>query len=295
MAVYNGAAHLPEQLASLADQSHGDWQLWASVDAGADGSHDILRTFADTHPAHVLVGPKQGAAANFLSLCRAAPAGQVWAFADQDDIWLPDKITRALTLIGDSDTPTLYCARSRIVDEQGKGARLSPLQSKPPHFANALVQNIAGGNTFVLNPAATRLLADAAARVGKVVVHDWWIYQMITGAGGRVIYDDAAHLLYRQHAGNIIGANDSWRARAARIALIWDGTWRDWIDTNIAALCATRDLLSTPNQSLLDAFAHARTLRNPINRLRALKRVGIYRQSRGAGVAMWVAAALGRL
>ena len=297
MAVYNGAAHLPAQLASLADQDHANWHLWASVDASNDASDDIIAQFGTSHGVTARPGPARGAAANFVSLCRAAPAGEIWAFADQDDIWMAQKLSRAIDLLGDCDTPVLYCGRSKIADADGRAIanRHSPLQPHPPSFANALVQNIAGGNTFVMNPAATRLIADAAARVGDVVVHDWWVYQLVTGAGGRVIFDHQPHILYRQHAGNIIGANDGWRARAARVALIWDGTWRRWIDTNITALNATRDLLDADSRTLLNRFVAARRTTPAPARLRALRACGIYRQSRGAGAAMWVAAALGRL
>jgi len=293
MAVHNGATHLPEQLASFVAQSHTSWHLHASVDAGGDGSDALLAAFATDHPVTISQGPGQGAAANFMALCRAAPAGTFWAFADQDDIWMPHKLSRALDMIGADDTPTLYCGRSRIFGPQGE--RLSPLQTKPAGFANALVQNIAGGNTFVMNPAATRLIGRAAGQIHDVVVHDWWVYLMVTGAGGRVIYDPEPHLLYRQHADNVIGANDGWRARGRRIPLTLKGTWRDWIDTNTAALTATRDLLTPANAALLDRFTVARRRAGPLARLRALHACGIYRQSRLAGAAMWVAAALGRL
>ena len=297
MAVYNGAAHLPEQLASFAAQDHRAWHLWASVDASGDGSADVIATFGQTHPVTLQDGPALGAAANFISLCRSAPAGDVWAFSDQDDIWLDHRISRALDQLRSvpEATPALYCTGSWIVDETLEQRRLSRPLRKPPSFANALVQNIAGGNTMVLNGAATRLLAQAAARVGDVVVHDWWIYQIISGAGGKVIYDATPSLLYRQHSGNVIGANDDWRARVARLTLIGDGTWSGWLSTNIAALNATRDLLHPDNQRLLDRFAQARSRSPATARLAALRACGIYRQTRVAEAAMWVAAALGRL
>lgn len=301
MAVYNGETHLPDQLNSLAAQSHEDWHLWASLDQPKDGPADasaqILDTFAQAHSVTRQPGPCRGAAQNFLSLCRSAPPDSFWAFCDQDDIWEPQKLATALAALRGADPaiPALYCGRSQVIEADGTPRGLSPLQTRPPSFANALVQNIAGGNTFVLNPAATNLVAQAALSIPDLVMHDWWVYQLVTGAGGQVIFDPTPQVRYRQHRGNVIGANDGWRARFARARLIFTGTWSGWIDTNIAALTATRDQLTSPHQAKLDLFSRARKSRNPLKRLYLLRKVGVYRQSRLAGVTMWLAALLGRL
>ena len=86
------------------------------------------------------------------------------AFADQDDQWLAGKLSRAIAALAakDPEVPALYCSRTWITDENLRGRRLSPSRPKPPGFANALVQNIAGGNTIVLNGAASKLIAAAA-------------------------------------------------------------------------------------------------------------------------------------
>lgn len=296
LAVYNGGAHLAEQLDSIAAQSHTRWHLIASDDGSSDNSRAVLEAFAEDHPVTLREGPRQGAAANFLSLLgHADPDGWI-AFADQDDIWLPDKLERSLAELQDipPETPALFCSRSWIADADGNPLRLSPPRSRPICFRNALVQNVVAGNTIVLNPAATRLVQDAAREAGEIVIHDWWIYQIVSGTGGRIVHDDEPTLLYRQHGLNQIGANDSVRERAKRIAMIITGRFRDWNEINITALRRSSGRLTPENLSLLNHFAEMRGSTLPL-RLWRLGRLGLYRQGRASTVALWIAATLNRL
>ena len=80
-------------------------------------------------------------------------------------------------------TPALYGARTLLIDPEGAYLGRSPLFCRPPTFRNALVQNIAGGNTMVFNEAARRLLMAAGSAV-QVPSHDWWLYLLTTAGGG---------------------------------------------------------------------------------------------------------------
>lgn len=300
MAVYNGAPDLPEQLASFAAQSHTDWQLIASDDGSQDDSVALIRGFAahQTQQIKVVDGPRRGFAANFLSLIAGASDGADWlALADQDDVWLPDRLERGMTALRAlPEGPALYCSRTWITDANLANPRLSADFDKPPGFHNALVQNIAAGNTILLNRAALDLARRAAPQVpnpGDLPAHDWWLYQLITGAGGRVIRDREPTLYYRQHAANQIGANDGWRARMVRIAMVLDGRFKAWNAANIIALRAAHPFLTDANSALLETFIDLRRRALPM-RLWRFARSGIRRQSLYGQIAMWVALMLGR-
>lgn len=195
LASYNGAAHLDAQLQSIAGQDHDNWSLWVSDDGSSDATCAIVTSFAAAHPERqvtLLQGPGAGSTRNFMALIDRVVEGlgQVpdrLAFCDQDDIWLPGKLTRALGMLpDDGSTPALYGARTRLVDDDLTPRGLSPLFCRPPGFANALVQSLAGGNTMLLNAAATALLRQAGTQL-RVVTHDWWAYQLVSGAGGQVV------------------------------------------------------------------------------------------------------------
>lgn len=283
LCTYHGQHYLAEQLASFAAQTHTNWAAWASDDGSKDDTHSILEAFQQQWPAGRLsihFGPAEGFAANFLSLtCKADIAADYFAYSDQDDVWEADKLERAVRWLQTipSHIPALYCSRTRLVDAQNKEIGLSPLFAKPPSFANALMQNIGGGNTMVFNTAARELLRQAGEGV-PVVTHDWWVYMAVMGCGGQVFYDSYPSLRYRQHECNLVGMNATWGARFKRVHMLWQGRFRAWNDGNIAALGTLRNKLTPANRDILERFAKARQM-SLIPRLIHLKRSGIYRQT----------------
>ena len=294
LCTYNGERYLGEQLASFQAQTHVNWDVWASDDGSSDSTLALLEACKQKWPPgklSIVQGPAKGFAANFLSLtCKSEIEADYYAYADQDDIWMADKLERAVKWLQTvpADVPALYCSRTRLVDEQHKLIGLSPLFSRAPNFRNSLIQSIAGGNTMVFNNSARALLCDAGETV-PVVTHDWWVYLVVTGCGGRVYYDTEPSLDYRQHAGNLVGMNASWQARLKRVCLLMQGDFRSWNDGNIAALRRLQDKLTPENREIFERFAKARDM-GLVARLFHLKRCGIYRQTFFGNLGLFVAA-----
>jgi glycosyltransferase involved in cell wall biosynthesis len=305
MGLHNGAAHLGDQLHSLEAQRHADWRLIVSDDGSTDDGPALVRAFAARHPpgrVRLVTGPGRGVARNYLFLLGALPEAPGWvAFADQDDIWLPERLERGIAALlalpgGAAAAPALHCARTLIFRQDPRRTRLSPPRPRPPGFRNALVQNIAAGNTILLNPAAARLLRAAAPRTAAVVVHDWWAYLLISGAtDGRILHDDRPALLYRQHGGNLIGANDGLGARLHRLRQLLAGTMRDWTDVNLAALAAAEPWLSAEAKETVARLRALRATPGLAARLADFRRLGLYRQTRASTLALWLMVAIRRL
>jgi hypothetical protein len=298
MGVLNGAAYLPEQLQSIASQQAVDWRLIVSDDGSSDASTAMIDGFHARFPRRVTWtrGPGQGFATNYLHLLRNLPPQPGFvAFADQDDLWLPDKLARGLGLLDSAGAPQLYCGRRWIWKHVGGPIQATPAPARPPSFRNALVENIAGGNTILLNPAAAKLLREAARGIGEVFAHDWWSYLLITGSGGRVIFDKGApRILYRQHATNALGAGCGLRSWLKRKSDLLNGQYAARIEKNLSALNEVRHLLIPENAELLRRFASARQQRlRP--RIRAFRAMAPYRQSRLSSFGLWGALALGRI
>jgi glycosyltransferase involved in cell wall biosynthesis len=294
MGTRNGARFLRGQLASIAAQSHRDWRLVVSDDGSTDETRAILAGFAaEVGPGRVEIreGPRRGFAANFLSLA-GDPAihADFHAFADQDDLWLPGRLARGLALIGavPPGRPALAGGRTRLVDEAGAPLGLSPEFRLPPSFENALVQSIAGGNTMLFDARAKRLF-EAVPDV-EVVAHDWWAYQLVSGAGGAVVYDPEPFVLYRQHAGNLIGKNQGVRAQGRRLRLLLAGQMAEWTDVNLAALDRAAALL-TPEARAKTALLRRARGGGVLSRLRHLRRLAPYRQTRAGTATLWLAGA----
>lgn len=301
LALYRGARHLRAQLDSYVAQTHGAWRLIVSDDSPEDdGSGAILEAFAEDHPERIrewCIGPKQGFAQNFLSLLAAVPPdAPLAALSDQDDVWFPNKLTRGVTALAaiPPEVPALYCASTMVCDEELIPLGPSDSFSRPATFRNALVQSIGGGNTMILNRAALDLVVAAAREAGEIVAHDWWLYQVITGCGGRVLRDPDPVLFYRQHAHNVIGANLSNKAQLERLRQLLKGRFNSWNRVNVAALLRSEHRFSFQARQVLASYCAAMQ-GSMLRRLMALRASGVYRQSRVGTLALYIACILGRL
>ncbi|MEG5265959.1 glycosyltransferase family 2 protein [Pseudomonas sp. JDS28PS106] len=299
MCTFNGAAYLKEQLESFAAQTFSDWVLYVSDDASTDDTCRILSEYQARWGAERLVilkGPCQGFASNFISLVqRRDIIGDYFAFSDQDDVWFSDKLARSLSCLSrvGETTPALYCARTCLVDADNNIIGKSPLFARPPSFQNALVQSLAGANTMLINRAARDLLLELPDD-SPIVAHDWLTYLLVTGCGGEVIYDAQPGLYYRQHGGNLIGANATFMDRLARLRGMLSGRFIKWNDANLQVLFGMITRLSESNKRVLGEFAGGRQARL-FKRLSALRRAGVYRQTLQGNLSLWLAILLGRL
>lgn len=310
MGTYNGARWLPAQLASLVAQGHADWSLVLRDDGSHDDTAAVIADFARGHPARdisLIRGPGgQGSAANFLQLLAdaALPPGAAVAFADQDDVWLPGKIARALAELARAQQdrgaprPAVYASRTILTDADLRPQQISTLHRRPPTFGNALVQNVLAGNTIVLDPAAVTLLRATvpAALEHRVPFHDWWIYQVMTGAGGIVINDAEPGLYYRQHGANVLGAHRGMTGGLARLGMIRDSRYAGWLARNLAALAQVADHLTPAHRQMVADFAALRDARGgALVRVMGLSRLGIHRQTAQGDLMLRFLALTGRL
>ena len=299
LCTYQGQHYLEEQLMSFQAQSHPHWVLHVSDDGSSDDTRHILRRYQALLGADKMAvkeGPLQGFASNFLSLTTDAHSqADYYAYSDQDDIWEADKLERAVAWLQTvaPGVPALYCSRTRIVDAQDVSIGLSPLFEKPPGFANALVQNIGGGNTMVFNEAARQLIAQTSD-ANQVVSHDWWAYILVSACGGAVRYDPYPSVRYRQHANNLVGANNSWRARLFRMRMLAQGRCKRWNGQNLEALQSLQHLMTPQSRQTLHLFAKARQ-ESVWTRLIALKRSGVRRQTWASHLSLFVAALFGKI
>lgn len=299
LGLHNGGATLAPQLQSYLDQTLKPARIVASDDGSADASRAVFRAFAERATGIdciLLDGPCRGVAANFLSLlARPDPEADYVALSDQDDIWLPEKLARAVAVLAPlAGRPALLGTRSWEWDAAGDRRVLSRPVPRPHDFRHALAQNFAGGNTMVMNRAGLALVQRAVTRVRDAAVHDWWLYQLFAGAGARVVLDEEPHILYRQHGRNQIGANRTLGSKLTRFRRMLGGTYRDWNDLNIAALQANADLLTGEARALLDRFARDR--HGPLGaRLAMLRDTRLHRKGRVNQAVLWLAAVLGKL
>lgn len=280
LSTYNGQRFLREQLDSLVLQTFRDWVLYWRDDGSSDETLSLLHNFIHRiGPGRTVVlddSGRVGATESFLRLLRAATdAGHEFvSFADQDDVWLPDKLERGVKALQGTPGPALYFARQWLVDANLRPLALSP--TRYPGFPAALTQNVAAGCTIMLNRAAARLVARSHAPA--LSYHDWWCYMLIAGAGGHLIHDRVPVILYRQHETNLVGAPKSVLRRGWAALQRGRGPFMAIYRENVFALAEQPYLLAPSAAERIETLAKA--LRGGLlDRLRAVFMPGLLRQS----------------
>lgn len=299
LASYNGAQFIREQLDSFAAQSVTNWRLIVSDDGSTDDTPNIVQEFARSRPpgqVQLIQGPRRGSTQNFLHLTLQAGCDGWLAYSDQDDVWHPDRLARGVDFLSRQRGAAIYAGRTTVCDEQLKPLAPAPHFRGPFRFRNALIQACLPGNTILANRDAVRLLhaAAPAAIAAGVVSHDWWAYQLLSGAGAAIMRDHAQVLLYRQHTGNMVGRNDTTRAIASRLSMLFGGSYAGWLARNQAALEPVAHLLLPENAALLRRFGKALHAAGPAA-LRDVLAMRLYRQTRMGTAVVMTAALAGRL
>lgn len=276
---YNGEKYIDEQIRSLLDQDYPDLHILIRDDGSRDRTLESLEKYKTLPNIKVIQGENVGVINSFFNLLQQSDEdAEYFAFCDQDDVWLKDKVVRAVELLNreDPNIPLMYCSRLKIVDENLNYLRLSNVCNRKASFANALIQNIAVGCTMVINKKSKSLICKEFPK--EVRMHDFWIYQVVSGTG-KVIFDHEPRILYRQHSSNVVGAKIGiWKKWRNRIIRYLDIENRNMIGSQARELQRIfYNHLTRENQRILSSFLSVP--RSFLKRLFFVIRLGIYRQS----------------
>lgn len=298
MCTHNGAAFLPDQLDSIARQTHPNWVIYASDDGSDDGTLEMLKRYQKTMGEERLVifrGPKRGTSANFMNLLRnKSIAADVYALCGQSDVWYDDKLSRSVSamLYCQPKEPGLYCSRSHLVDGEGKSLGFTPLITKAPCFGNAMVQRLGSPHSIAFNEAARKLLT-ATPKHADIVAVDWLAYILVSGCEGRIAYDSEPSLDFR-----LIEPDDehhiTLKHRLKRARSAFAGSIKEWNEQNLAALKQVRKQFSPINTERLSKFEEARGLA-ALRCIRALRMANAHERSVLGNVLYLAAAGLRRI
>jgi len=296
MCTYNGAQYLSEQLNSIHDQDYKDWKLYVNDDGSKDNTLKILKDYQKKWGTKKLIirrGPQKGFCQNFLNIINDKKINaDLYFLSDQDDVWMPHKLSHTLKKIAQLDPamPLLYCARTTYVTSDAKRILgQSDLFLKPPSFKNAIVQSLAGGNTMAFNNALKKKVRKYPK--AEVVSHDWWLYMLNELKGGLTFYDAESTILYRQHARSLIGANTGFLAKLRRLRMLLSGTFRHY---NTMHLNAFNKLFVETVKSNIDLIDQFQILRDKPFKIRwqMIRKLGLYRQTWDGHLALYLAAIL---
>ena len=204
VSTYNGKNHLAEQLDSILTQQDVDVTVYVRDDGSTDGTLTLLQDYVRKGHLTLIQGENMGVVGSFFELLSLIPNEYAYvALCDQDDVWFPQKLSRAIQAIqqsGRGSSPVAYCSEYIFCDEQLNQVERSHLNRIGVGFCTMLYENKASGNTMVLNRALLTLLKKTDA--SRVYCHDWWIALIATSVGN-LVFDTYESLLYRRTGNNV--------------------------------------------------------------------------------------------
>jgi len=231
LAAYNGMSWIEEQLASILAQRNVCVSIFISVDPSTDGTETWCAECAIRY-SNVFVlppsGPFGGAAPNFFRLIRDVDlsAFEYISFADQDDIWYPDKLGRAVSRLRDGDIDGYS---SNVVAFWPNGRRMLVNKAQPQVKWDYFFEAAGPGCTYVLTQRLARAfqseLSEHWPKVQSIMLHDWLCYAYARSAGFKWFIDPIPGVDYRQHANNQVGVNAGVASAISRIRQVWQGVW----------------------------------------------------------------------
>ena len=245
MAVYNGAALLPETLASLQAQTFGDWELVAVDDCSTDDSVAVLERLGDPR-VRVIRSAANGGPVVARNRAFAEARGRYVAGLDQDDISLPERFERQVAFLdAHADVSLVSCATDFLVD----GKRLPGNWPRPltPVLIDwlMLVQNPIAWSSVMFRADAARRL-DPFERPEMRYVEDFDLYQRLRSFG-RLAQVDEVLMLYRCHAGGASNVfNCTMRAHAELLLRERHGALLGETAPDIAALLVCHVMAREP-------------------------------------------------
>ena len=273
LATHNGEKFLPEQLDTVLSQVDVEVSVIVSDDSSSDSTPAIIASY-ETRDRRVTVLPAGqfgSAGANFARLIREADSSSFDAIAlcDQDDRWLPWKLSRHASLLlsrGHQGDESIAAVSSNVLAFSERGDMALIEKNQVQRLCDYAFESGGPGSTFLLRPASFELirreLDDPLGAASRATSHDWLIYALVRASGKRWVIDDLASVEYRQHGSNELGANRGTRQYLRRLRSIADGSHRhevakiveaalsvasaderdrlEWLST----LVARRDLLS---------------------------------------------------
>lgn len=256
LAAYNGMQWIEEQVETIFNQQGVVVTLFISVDLSSDATYEWAKKLEAKRSNVVLLSYGEyfgGAGPNFFRLIKCVDFTEFDAvsFADQDDIWMPEKLSSAYSKIKNG-LYDIYSSNVTAFWADGRESLInkSQAQRKLDYFFEA-----AGpGCTYVFKQevmlAFQNFITTKGNEIEKVALHDWLAYAFCREQGYQWFIDEWPSMRYRQHKNNQIGTNNSLAAYKKRIEFINNRWFKNQVNI-IARLVAPSKLNKINNRFYL--------------------------------------------
>lgn len=214
MSTYNGEKYVKQQIDSILSQIGVNVFLTIRDDGSTDKTALILNEYNNLNNVNIIIGDNVGFRESFIALYSKLRESNAdyYAFSDQDDEWLPEKLIIATEMIDKKNIkkPTLYISDRYIANEDLSKVIGKVYDNYPPYNWDApniskFIDSRGAGCVQVWNKAGQKLLE---RYIPYNVTHDEWVLSVFIFMG-IVLYDERSFIKYRRHSNNVSGTTDN--------------------------------------------------------------------------------------
>lgn len=293
MATFNGERYLAEQIDSIINQTYTDWVLFIRDDGSTDGTVNVIDRYCANYPDKIIrifdSSEKHGSSANFANLQQFVTNNydfSLFMFADQDDVWLTNKIELSAKRIHEfnDNQPVLIHTDLKVVDKNLNELDKSYVgyRALRPDFKDInhlLIQNNATGCTMMWNKPLNDIISDSLS-IDGIIQHDWWM-SLVASGFGKIEFLSEPTILYRQHDRNEIGATkvnslNFIRKRFLGRKVLKEKLVKSVYQAEVFFSCYGSEL-DQKNAEVVKAFSNLYN-KGKINRVLTIIRYGFYKQ-----------------
>ncbi|WP_020601979.1 glycosyltransferase family 2 protein [Spirosoma spitsbergense] len=202
VASYNGEFFIRRQLQSILEQIGVDDEIIVSDDGSTDNTLQVINSFGDPRIRIVVNEYRQGPVGNYENALKHTSGDYVF-LADQDDIWLPDKVLILSSLLKSYDLVLSDC---EVVDNFGTVLHASFFNFRRSRqgFLRNLYRNSYMGCCMAFR---REVLLYVLPFPNYIHMHDWWIGLLVEVKGNAFFYRKPL-IQYVRHGSNASPTGD---------------------------------------------------------------------------------------
>ena len=273
MSTYNGEQYIREQIDTILKQEGVDVRLFIRDDGSTDSTIKIIRQYEEEYQNIITVstGSNLGFANSFMFLVDHCENYEFYAFADQDDIWEPNKLISAINKINIKE-PALYASNLLVFNTAEKRKYLLYDEGQK----NEILHNL-NEHCYMFNPYGCTMVWNHALQEQLRLyekpnnqTHDVWV-NLVAHYTGKTYFDFNSYINYRVHGKNACGATP--KSLIGKIKKYYKFYFIDGKQLNISSSCLTIDkLFPDKSNEYIHSFALYKT--NIVNKFKAFYNIG---------------------